>query len=99
MSAAAKTSRPTLRGELSGEAGRRAAHDALTLVVREDSVLDLREVRFADEHVARELVRANEALAQQGRTLRIVATEPGVLHFLRRHRIVPPAVLVPRVGP
>lgn len=92
--AAPRAARPSLRGELSGESGRRAAHDALSVAMREDALLDLREVRFADDLVARELVRANEALAQQGRTLRIVATEPGVLHFLRRHQIVPPAVLV-----
>jgi len=86
----------SLSGELTGADGCATARSALTslLSARGDAVLDLRTLRFADEDVARLLARAAETLHAEGRALRVRSGAPGIERFLRRHGIVPPAVLL-----
>jgi chemotaxis protein methyltransferase CheR len=86
---------PALEGVLEGDEGRAIARRVATEVVaRSPAVLDLRGLRFADEAVARELERAAHAVASTGTPLVVIAAAPGIERFLRRHGVVPPAVLV-----
>ncbi len=71
-------------GELAGAEGLASARRALA------PLLDLAELRFADDDVGRELARVAEAL---GEALVIVAPPGGIERFLRRHGVVPPATL------
>jgi chemotaxis protein methyltransferase CheR len=84
-----------LEGELAGTAGCATTHAALAGLMSStgDAVLDLRGLRFADDAVARLLARAAAALASDGRALLVRTSTPGTERFLRRHGIVPPAVL------
>ncbi len=86
----------SLSGELTGAEGCATARSALTILLsaRGDAVLDLRTLRFADEDVGRLLARAAETLHAEGRALRVRSGAPGIERFLRRHGIVPPAVLI-----
>jgi chemotaxis methyl-accepting protein methylase len=78
-------------GELAGAEGLVAARRTLApLLHARGGVLDLAELRFADDDVGRELARAAEAL---GEALVIVAPAGGIERFLRRHGVVPPATL------
>src|SRR6185436_19793044 len=79
--------RMTLAGELAGESGEAAARAVASKLLQGsgDARLDLRELKFADERVARVLARAAAALAAQGRTLRVRATSAGTVRFLERH--------------
>lgn len=85
---------PALSGELSDEAGRSAASRAVRSVLSHDKpTVDLRELAFADEGVARVLQRAARTLEAEGRPLTVIAEASGMVRFLRRHGIVPPAKL------
>ena len=92
---AADTPLASLNGELSGPEGERRARSVVARLLQSDSpaVIDLRGLRFADEGVARQLARGARALTDQGRTLVLVTTNPGVSRFLRRYAIAPPAQL------
>ncbi len=82
----------SLEGELTGEEGRRRAHEVSSAMLSAGThELDLRGLRFADEPVAQELRRVAAALASEGRTLTLYVDGPGMERFLRRHRVVPPA--------
>lgn len=88
---------PALSGELEGAHGRDRAHGVAAALLGSQAppVLDLRELRFADEGVARVLARAAHTLGADGRQLTLVASAQGTVRFLRRHGIAPPAVVVP----
>lgn len=96
MPSAPAPARALLAGELAGNDGCATTLAALAeiLASKGDAVLDLRGLRFADEAVARLLARAAATLASDGRVLRVHTSTPGTERFLRRHGIVPPAVLV-----
>jgi len=83
-----------LAGTLTGTHGRRVAKRVLAQLLRRgERVLDLRALELADEPVARELKRVAELLASEGRTLELLASGAGTRRFLRRHGVVPPAIL------
>jgi len=85
-----------LSGSLEGAEGVEHARDAITdALSRTPPVLDLRELRYADDEVARVLARAAEAAAAEGRSLVLITDAPGTLRFLRRHNITPPAETLP----
>ena len=78
-------------GELAGADGLDTARRALVPVLRaRGGVLDLAELRFADDDIGRELARAAQAL---GEHLVIVTPAGGIERFLRRHGVIPPATL------
>jgi len=82
-----------LEGELEGEEGTATASAAIGRLLASEGrpVLDVRDLRFADDGVARVLARAAAALDEEARPLVVLATAPGILRFLRRHGVVPPA--------
>ena len=84
--------RPALRGEQVGERARKHVHELLSALLESDgNVLDLRELRLADEGVGLELRRIAAAMRADGRTLVLEVSSPGIERFLRRHGVVPPA--------
>ncbi|MEM9067462.1 MAG: CheR family methyltransferase [Myxococcota bacterium] len=81
-----------LTGNLSGARGRKTAHDVIAALLEgRGTDLDLRELRFADEGVARELARGAQALQEDGRTLVLWVSSVGIERFLRRGGVCPPA--------
>ena len=83
---------PALEGELEGHEGETAATEAVGRAMRAPQpVIDLRDLRYADETVGRVLARAAAALAGEGRALVLITSASGTLRFLRRHNVVPPA--------
>lgn len=86
---------PALAGDLSGEPGVAKARAIIEPLLsrRGDAVLDLRELRFADDDVGRVLARAAQTITSQGRALTVLAEAAGIQRFLRRHGIVPPATM------
>jgi len=87
-----------LRGRLEGEPGARAAREVIASLLaaphNSPALLDIRELEYADDSVARVLARAAATLEAQERVLVVVAAAPGLDRFLRRHGIAPPARVV-----